>query len=141
MGAGVGVIVALSFVTMAATTVSLLLVPGAQVAGLISGLFTVGIVALIGAISWPGRVEVTDTELVAHGGRWNVERVALTDIVSATPTMNPLASPFAWSLDRVSIRSGGLPLLVSTTDNEALLAAIAGASPSLALVDGAVRRV
>ncbi len=66
------------------------------------------------------RYTLTDSDLRVRCGpfRW---RVALAEILSVTPTRNPLSSP-APSLDRLCIEYGsGKSIMISPKDKEAFL--------------------
>jgi hypothetical protein len=121
-------LVGVSFVGMLATSVALCLTPVTFLAGIATLVTTLALAALIAAISVPARFEVSSEALVASGGKLLRVSVPLASIRRVYRTMNPLSSPFAWSLDRVMVRHDGGMLLLATTDPEGLITAIADAS-------------
>lgn len=105
--------------------------------GLLTLAITLGTVALVWALAWPVRYEVSAHAVIVHAGRQTLE-VPFEDLVRLSPTRNILASPAAWSMDRMSLdylkaKKGGAKsqtyILISPRDKAGLVAAIAARSP------------
>jgi hypothetical protein len=100
------------------------------------------IIVIVCLVAVPTRYDVSPDRLIIRSGflRWEVPRA---DIVSITPTSNPLSSP-SWSLDRLEItwmRDGhARSILVSPQKDQEFLREVAGQDGILVVADGQLRR-
>jgi membrane protein YdbS with pleckstrin-like domain len=94
-------------------------------------------------VAVPTRYEVRPSRLVIRSGflRWEVPRA---DILSITPTSNPLSGP-AWSLERLEVTwmhaGSARSILISPQRKEEFLREVAGQDGTLVVADGHLQRV
>ena len=97
---------------------------------------------IICIVAVPTRYEVTPDQLVIRSGLLHWE-VPMAEIVSVTPTSNPLSSP-AWSLERLEvkwIRAGRTrSILISPQRTQDFLRDVADRDRTLVIADGRLRR-
>jgi hypothetical protein len=136
----IGLLVIYALGSLLWSGIQLSLEPGGVSNALLPFATLIGIAGLLLAVSFPSRFELTNQHFVARGGWLGTTRVALEDIEGAWRTHNPLATPYAYSLDRVQIQHRSGNMLIATTDNHALLEALAASCEHLTLHDGQVRR-
>jgi PH (Pleckstrin Homology) domain-containing protein len=106
---------------LAGTSVAIVLVVGDSAARAIAALAALAGVGLPIWILRATSYTLTGTELLVRSGPFR-RRLEIADIVSITPTTNPLSSP-ALSLNRLRIdERGGRSIMISPADRDRFLA-------------------
>jgi membrane protein YdbS with pleckstrin-like domain len=99
-------------------------------------------VIIICLVAVPTRYDVTPERLIIQSGLLHWE-VPLAEIVSITPTSNPLSSP-AWSLKRLEVtwtRAGtSRSIAISPRHSDEFLREVADRGGMLVMADGQLRR-
>ncbi|HEX5731882.1 MAG TPA: PH domain-containing protein [Blastocatellia bacterium] len=137
------IVLAISALVLVSIAVFGLLNQGiASLAAWVPALLVVLTTGAVAAVSLPTYYEVQSDRLFIRSGllRWTVP---LDEIVSVTPTSNPLGSP-AWSLDRLEVRwrRGGKDrtLLISPLRRDEFLRELQARASALVLEGDVLRR-